>query len=628
MALGYNNKILKINLSDHTYTIEKKDDYFYRTFMGGSAIASYFLLTEMEKGVDPLGPNNILVLSTSILTGTPIAGANRYTVAAKSPLSNGFAESEAGGYFAVEFKRTGFDAIVIKGKSSRPVYIWITDEKVEFRDANNLWGHDSGYTQHKIIEELQDDKIRILSIGQGGENQVRYACLVSDLRHANGRTGLGAVFGSKNLKAIAVRGKNKLEFYDKDRLKELARFFTVKRKNHPVCKVLTEGGTLLWDIEGLNFEGVLPTKNFHGGSFENVQGITFEQLKNKILIGRETCYACPIRCKQVCSGGKYDIDPIYGGPQYETTGAFGSNLLIDDIEVIGKAHELCNKYTLDSIDTGMSIAFAMECYENGIITKDDTDGIDLCFGNGDAVLQMITKIAFKDGFGAVLAEGSWRASKKIGKGSEKFTLTVKKQSFAMHEPRGKNNIAFAYATSPTGADHIEAAHDMPFTEGGWALEDLYPIGILKGIPARDLSPYKVRWFVYNQHIYSLLNTLCLCFFTAGPARLYSLKQIVDMVQSATGWKTSLFELMLVGERTTTLARMFLAREGFKKEDDMLPDRLFQPLESGLLKGIKLDREKFEKAIDYYYEMMGWDIHTGMPKDARLYQLNIADLSQF
>ena len=628
MASGYNNKILKINLSDLTYTVEKKDKYFYRTFMGGSALASYFLLTEMKKGINPLGPDNILVLTTSVLTGTPIPGANRCTVASKSPLSSGFAEAESGGYFAVEFKRTGFDAIIIKGKSSRPVYIWITDEKVEFKDAVHLWGHDSGYAQHKITEELQDDKIRVLSIGQGGENQVRYACLISDLRHANGRSGLGAVFGSKNLKAIAVRGKNKLDFHDKDRLKKLANFFAVKRKDHPVCKVLTEGGTLLWDMEDLNKDGILPTKNFHRGSFDNVKGITFEQLKNKILIGRETCYACPIRCKQVCSGGKHNIDPIYGGPQYETTGAFGSNLLIDDIEVIGKAHELCNKYTLDSIDTGMTIAFAMECYENGIITKADTDGIDLCFGNGNAALQMITKIAFKDGFGAVLAEGSWRASKKIGKGSEKFALTVKKQSFALHEPRGKNNLAFSYAISPTGADHIEAAHDMPFQEDGWAVGDLYPIGILKGIPARDLSPYKVRWYVYNQHIYSLLNTLCLCYFTAGPARLFSLKQVVEMVQSATGWETSLFELMLVGERTTTLARMFLAREGFKREDDMLPDRLFQPLESGLLKGIKLDRGKFEKALDYYYEMMGWDIDTGMPRDARLYQLNIADLSQF
>jgi len=628
MPLGYNKKILKINLNDLSYTVEEKDDYFYRTFMGGSAMALYFLLTEMEKGVDPLGPSNVLVLSTSVLTGTPIPGANRCTVASKSPLSNGFGEAESGGYFSIELKRAGFDAIVIRGKSNKPIYIWINDGKIEFRDATHLWNNDSGYTENKIREELQDKKISILSIGQGGENQVRYACVVSDLRHANGRTGLGAVFGSKNLKAIAARGKNKLKFDDENKLKELAKFFVKNMKSDPVCQILSEGGTLLWDLVSLNEEGILPTKNFHKGSFDKVKGLTFSQLKNKVLIGRDGCYACPLHCKPVCSGGKYSIDPIYGGPEYETTGAFGSNLLIDDIEVVSKAHELCNKYTLDTIETGMAIAFAMECYENGIITKEDTDGIELCFGNGDAVLKMITKIAFKDGFGGILAEGSWRASKKIGKGSEKFALTVKKQSMAMHEPRGKNNMAFAYATSPTGADHVEATHDMPFQEGFPAVASLYPIGILKGIPARDLSPYKVRWYIYNQHIYSLLNTLCLCVFTVGPGRLFDMNHLVEMVQGATGWRTSLFELMVLGERTTTLARMFINREGFSKDDDVLPDRLFQPLEGGRLKGVKLDRKKFEKAMDCYYEMMGWDTVSGKPRKSKLYQLNIADLSQF
>jgi aldehyde:ferredoxin oxidoreductase len=381
-------------------------------------------------------------------------------------------------------------------------------------------------------------------------------------------------------------------------------------------------------MEDLDADGVLPTHNFHGGSFDKVEGVTFEKMKETVFAGQYTCYACPIRCKPICEGGKFDIDPDYGGPQYETSGAFGPNLLIDDIEVIAKANELCNKYTIDSIDAGMTISFAMECYENGLITKDDTDGIDLSFGNGNATLKMIEKIAFKQGFGAVLAEGSYRAAKVIGKGADRFVCAVKKQSFAMHEPRGKNNIALAFALSPTGADHIEAAHDMPFEEGRWAIPDLYPIGILKGVPARELSPDKVRWFVLNQHIYSLLNTLSLCFFTAGPARLFRLNHIVDMVAGVTGWETSLFELIMLGERTTTLARVFNAREGFDRKDDALPDRLFEPLETGPLTGEKLDREKFEKALDYYYEMMGWDVVTGMPREAKLHHLNIADLSQF
>lgn len=628
MAFGYNGKILRVNLNDLTSVVEEKDEYFYRTFMGGSAMASYFLLTEMGKGVDPLGPDNVLVITTSILTGTGLAGSNRFTVAAKSPLNDGFGEAEAGGFFAFELRKAGFDAVVIKGKAPKPVYLWLTDGKAEIRDASHLWGQDTGYAQDKIREELNDKKIQVAGIGQGGENQVRYACVMQLPEGAAGRSGLGAVFGSKNLKAVAARGNGALEFHDPDGLNKLKSYFTKNMKDHPVCEVLREGGTLGWDMEDLDADGVLPTKNFHGGSFDQVEDVTFDQLKKTVLSGRLTCQGCPIVCKQESKGGKYDIDPRFGGPQYETSGAFGPNLLVNDIEVIAKAHELCNKYSLDTIDTGMTISFAMECFENGIITKDDTDGMELTFGNSEAALELITKIAHKEGFGAVLAEGCYRAAQKIGNGAERFVMAVKKQAFAMHEPRGKNNIAFAFALSPTGGDHIEAAHDMPFQEGGWAAPDIYPIGILKGVPARDLSPKKVSWFVYNQHIYSFLNSLSMCFFTAGPARLFRLNQVVEMVNYATGWETSLFEIMLLGERTTTLARVFLTREGLGRKDDKLPDRMFEPLETGSLTGEKLDREQFEKALDYYYEMMGWDIETGVPREAKLHHLNIADLSQF
>jgi aldehyde:ferredoxin oxidoreductase len=628
MPLGYTGKILKVDLNDLSYAVEEKDDYFYRTFMGGSAMASYFLLTEMKAGVDPLGPENVLVLTVSVLTGTPLPGANRYTLAAKSPLSEGFGEAEAGGFFSIQLKKAGFDAVVIKGKAPKPVYLWIKDGDVEFRDATHLWGHDSGYTQNTIREELDDDKIQMVCIGQGGENLVRYASVVQDLRHANGRSGMGAVFGSKNLKAIAARGKQALELQDRQKLRELATWFAKNRSDHPVSAILTHGGTLGWDMEDLDADGVLPTENFHGGSFDKVESVTFDRMQQTVSSGRDTCYACPIRCKQVCAGGKYDIDPIYGGPEYETSGAFGPNMLVDDIEVIAKAHELCNRYTLDTIDAGMSIAFAMECFENGILTEEDTDGLALRFGNGDAALEMIHKIAHREGFGAVLAEGSYRAARTIGKGAERFALTVKKQGLPMHEPRGKNNIALAYAISPTGADHLEAAHDMPFEDGRWAVKDDYPIGILKGVPARGLTPEKVSWFVQNQHIYSVLNTLSMCFFTVGPARLFRLKHLVDMIEGATGWETSLHEIMLLGERTTTLARQFNVREGFDRKDDCLPDRMFEPLETGSLTGVKLDRDEFEGALDTYYEMMGWDIATGVPRDAKLYQLNIKDLSKF
>lgn len=628
MPHGYVGKILCVNLTDLSFEVIEKDDYFYRTFMGGSAMASYFLLTEMPGGVDALGPENVLAITTSILTGTPLAGANRFTVAAKSPLNDGFGESEAGGFFSVELKRAGFDAIVVKGKAPHPVYIWIKDGEVELKDAGHLWGKDTGFAQDTIRSEHEDEKIQMIAIGQGGENLVRYASVIQDLRHANGRSGMGAVFGSKNLKAVAARGTQKLEFHDMEKLRELSSFFVKNMKDHPVCQILKEGGTLGWDMEDLDADGVLPTKNFIGGSYDKVESVTFKRLEETVLSGRDTCFACPIRCKQEAAGGKFDIDPRFGGPEYETSGAFGPNMLVDDIEVIAKAHELCNRYSLDTIDAGMSITFAMECFENGILTKEDTDGLELRFGNGDVALKMVEKIAFREGFGDLLAEGSWRAAQKIGKGADRYVMTVKKQAFAMHEPRGKNNIAMAYATSPTGADHIEAAHDMPFEEGRWAVPELYPIGILKGVPARGLSPYKVRSFVYNQHIYSLLNSLSMCFFTAGPARLFRLNHIVEMVAAATGWETSLFELMQVGERTTTLARVVLTREGLDSQDDQLPDRLYEPLETGVVTGTALDRNEMKQAMEQYYEMMGWDIQTGVPRSARLFQLNIAELEQF
>ena len=628
MAKGYTGKILKVDLNNHTFSVVEKGENFYRTFMGGSAMASFFLLTEIEKGIDALSPENAIVVTTSVLSGARLAGANRHTVAAKSPLNDGFGEAESGGYFSNELKRAGFDAVMIKGRSPKPVYLWIKDGKIEIRDAAHIWGRDTGFAHDTILAENHDNKIRTLLIGQGGENLVRYAAVIHDLQHANGRSGMGAVFGSKNLKGIAVRGNGELEFHNPQGLKELQSYFVKNMGDHPVCAILTKGGTWEWDLEDLNADGVLPTKNFKGGAYEHVEKINYEAYKKSVYSKRLTCFACPLNCKQVAAGGKFDVDPRFAGPQYETVGAFGSVMLIEDVEVIAKAHELCNRYSLDTIETGMTIAFAMECAENGILTKKDTDGIDLVFGNGDAVLRMIERIAFRRGFGDLLAEGSWRAAKKIGQGSEKYVMTVKKQSFAMHEPRGKYNIGLAYALSPTGADHIEAAHDMNFEEGRWAIPDLYCVGILTGVPARGFSPKKVSWFVYNQHIYSFLNSLGLCFFTAGPARLFRLNQVVDMIHYATGWETSLFEIMLLGERTTTLARLFLAREGLGREDDMLPDRLFEPLESGSLTGEKLDKKKFIEALDYYYEMMGWDVKTGVPREAKLHHLNIADLSQF
>lgn len=626
MVYGYNGKVLKVDLTSLTYEIEEKDEVFFRTFLGGSALASYYLLTEMDKGVGPLEPENVLVFSTSIITGAPVPGANRLTVAAKSPLTGYFGESEAGGYFAVELKKAGFEAVVIKGKAPRPVWLWINDGKVEFMDAGDLWGQDLGYTEEQIRTRLDNSRIRVAGIGQAGENQVRFASVINELKHTNGRCGMGAVMGSKNLKALACLGTGKINFHDPEKLKEMGRYYAANLKEHPIQSLLYEGGTIGWDVESLDACGILPTKNFRGGSFEGMEKITYTSMEESVLSGRGRCSGCAVRCKQVCSGGKYDIDSRFGGPEYETAGAFGSNILVDDIEVVAKAHELCNRYTLDTISTGVTIAFAMDCYESGLLTKEDTGGLDLRFGNGEAALQLITDIAFKQGLGALLAEGSARAAEKIGPEAKAHLRVVKNQELPMHEPRGKAGLALQFATNASGADHVRAPHDLLFEEGKFGVEDLYPLGIYKGLPGVDLTPEKVRFFYKGHFTWNLFNSLSLCVFVAGPGKLFSMNDVVDIVKACTGWESSLYELMKAAERTVNLARLFNTREGLDRDADTLPDRFFMPLESGILEGNSLKREEFEAALDLYYGMMGWD-DRGIPAKSTLVSLGIEDLSK-
>ncbi|HEY3314626.1 MAG TPA: aldehyde ferredoxin oxidoreductase family protein [Bacillota bacterium] len=628
MPFGYNGKILKVDLSTSSYAVEEKDERFFRTFLGGSALAAYYLLTEMRPRVDPLGPDNVLVFATSVVVGAPVPGASRFTVAAKSPLTGAMGQAEAGGYFGPELKKAGFEAIVVKGRADRPTWLWIHDGGVEFRDAAGLWGHDTGYAQGRIRGELGDEKVRVACIGQAGENQVRYACVVNELKHTNGRTGMGAVMGAKNLKAVAVRGSKMPAFHDREALNRINRSFVEVFRSHPIQGLLYDGGTIGWDIESLDAGGILPTKNFRGGHFDEYEKITLNAMKDTILQGRGACSGCPNRCKLVCGGGKFDIDPEYGGPEYETAGAFAPNLLVGDPEVYAKAHELCNRYTLDTISTGVTIAFAMDCYEAGLLTKEQTGGLDLRFGNGRAVLELIEAIAFKRGLGALLAEGSVRAAKEIGRGAERFVRAVKGQEIAMHEPRGKAGIGLAFALSPWGADHVQAPHDLLFEEGKFGVDDLKELGIYRGTPGRDIGPDKVRFFYYGQQTWNLFNTLSMCCFVIGPGKLLKMGDLVSIVNAATGWNGSLFELMKAGERTVTLGRLFAVREGFTVADDVLPEVFYQPSESGLLTGRKIDRAAFVRAVQLYYEMMGWDAKTGEPKESKLVELGIADLGAF
>ena len=633
MACGYNGKILRVNLSTGKIVVEEKDWLFYRTYMGGRGVISYFLLKEVPAGADPLGQENKIVFAPSIMTGAALPGFGRHSVGAKSPLTNLYGESQAGGYWGVELKRAGFDAIIVEGKAAKPVYLWVKDGKAEIKDAAAFWGKDTADVQEGLIEALGEKKLRAVTIGKAGENLVKIAGIAADVTHYHGRTGMGAVMGSKNLKAIAVRGTGDLEFADPEKVKELAQWFAARFKDNADNKAHNQYGTspYYWNA---NFAGSLPTRNFNSGYFEGVEKMSLEETHKLLKIKTGGCYACPVRCKQFYQAEKpYKIDPRYGGPEFETIASFNSVCGVDDVRAAAKAHEICNRYGLDTVSAGVSIAFAMECYENGLISKADTDGIELKFGNAEGMLSMLEKIARREGFGDILAEGAKRAAEKIGKGAEKYAMHVKGQEFAMAEPRAKFGCGLAYAVSPTGADHLQHEHDGAFDpaltgyshdaeEASVFLKGIFPLGVLEPVESLYLGPEKVRLFMYLQHYWSLFDTLDLCIFMLAPVRTFRIPQLVEMVAAVTGWETSLWELMKVGERSTTLTRSFNIKHGAGRKDDTLPDRLFEGLKGGPLDGSKMDREEFEKSLSLYYQMMGWDKQDGAPLAAKLHELAI------
>jgi len=444
MNYGSTGKILRVDLTRAVLDIQEFDQDFYRLYPGGKALAGYFLLREFIPRSDPLGPSNVLILANGLLTGAPLSTATRFTATARSPLTGAYGESEAGGFWGPELRMAGFDAIVISGRSAKPVYLWVHNGHTEIRDAGHLWGHEPEEVQATIRQELGDKLIRILQIGIAGENQVRYASITNELRHYNGRTGMGAVMGSKNLKAIAVRGSGRyLDWaHDPQALSELGRTLANKVKDHPQSWDLQVKGTL--GVTGvLNASGILPTWNFRAGAFEQVDKIRWEAYEKEIFTANRSCYACAVRCKrEVSVNDRYQVSNAYGGPEYETVAGFGSNCGVDDLQAIAKANELCGRYTLDTISTGLCISFAMECFEHGLIALKDTDGLDLRFGNAEAMVKAVDLIAHREGIGKLLAEGVQRAAQIIGRDAHFFAMHVKGEELPLHDSRGKSLLVW------------------------------------------------------------------------------------------------------------------------------------------------------------------------------------------
>jgi aldehyde:ferredoxin oxidoreductase len=605
---GYNGKILRVNLTGMTLTDEEVTYELARRYIGGAGFIAYFLWKELEAGIDPLDPKNKLIFALGPVTGLTLPGASRYCAGAKSPLTGGIAKSEAGGFWMADLKRAGYDAIIVEGRAERPVYLWINDGKAVLNDAGHLWGKETKETQEVLRNELGDKHIKVASIGPAGENMVRYACIMTGLVDACGRGGLGAVMGSKNLKAIAVRGHKMPEIADPEKVKALGKILLTSK--HPLSDYGTGGPEMIMHEQ----EGDLPVRNQRDGLFPNVKLINGVTIKETIRVKMDGCFACNVRCKKVVKFEEpYLCDEEYGGPEYETLGALGSNCAVDNLKAICKGNERCNALGIDTISVGSSIAFMMECFEKGLMTKADTGGVEFRWGDDTLMLNALEWIAGRVGVGDFLAEGTARMAEKIGRGSEGFAIQVKGLDAAMHDARAMPSFRIGYMLHPIGADHCASIGPGTTPMG---LAALNPFGILEPVK-QDYGPKRMSLFKLQHCMSMMTDSMVLCIMPAINA-----EQKADLLKAVTGWNTGWVEMIQIAERIITTMRLFNLREGFTAADDELPDRYYDRKTDGILSTKDApDRATMLKARQLYYFYMGWD-ENGVPRPEKVAELGI------
>lgn len=610
---GYWGKVLRVNLTNKTYKVEPLPEKVAKDFIGGAGVGIKYLYDEVPAGTDPLSPENKLIFATGPLTGTRTPSTSRLALATKSPLTGIVCLSLSGGHFPVEFKNTGHDVLIIEGKSEEPVYLYIKDNQVEFRPADKLWGTTTHDCEHLIKTWLNDHNIRVASIGPAAENMSKIASIMNDRNRAFGRRGTGTVMASKNLKAIAVKGTKKVSIASEDAFKEVhAKMLKAFKEAPGLYPALGQHGTssvieILWGL------GACPAKNFSAtGEWNPVPGLGIATLSAK-KIGKEPCYGCPVACTQVrlVKEGRYKgtVSP----PEYETVFALGAQCGIDNIDAIIYGDRLCNELGLDSISTGVTIGFAMELYERGIITKEDTGGLELKFGNEGAMLELIRQMAYREGFGAVLADGSKAAAEKIGRGAEKYAMIIKGIEMPGYDPRALKTHGFSFATTYTGADHNK----------GYSSQDVFGIPIPE--PVDRLDPKgKGRITKWNQDAKAaccdaavMCNFVFDAHYMPGP-----LEHMAELFNAVCGYNFTAEDVIKVGERINNLARAFNVREGISRKDDTFPERILtEPLKEGGSKGSYIPREQLDMMLDEYYEVRGWN-KNGIPTEEKLKELGL------
>jgi len=612
---GGHGKFLRVNLSESKISEEGIPEDLFDKFLTGAGLATHYLYHEVPKGADPLGPESELILMTGAITGAQAPSTGRYTWVFKSPLTGIWAQSNVGGFWGVDFKKTGFDGIIFQGISPKPVYLVIEDGKAELRDANHLWGKSVSETTKLIKEEL-GEKFEVVCIGVAGENQVRYATIMNDLHRAAGRCGGGAVMGSKRLKAIAVRGTMPVKVANPEAFAEVAKK-QFELVDESLLKVAMETFGTNTVIDMINERGGFPTRNWQTGVFPELEEINAEALSEKVLVEPLGCFACPIKCgrRSEIRTGKYK-GAKGEGPEYESVGTLGGQCQVSDMEAITKAHYLCDDYGLDTISTGSTIAFAMECYERGILTKSDTDGLELKFGDADIVIELVHKIARREGIGDLLAEGTRRMSRKLGKGSERFAMNVKGLELPAYDSRAVQITGLAFAVANRGGDHITAYiqgptfFDIPFL--------CIPDSKIEDVLVAD--PGEVHILVDLENVMTALDTLGACKFMGF---CVASEEWTELVEQLLGRKFTYDDMVKLGERAYNLARVFSIREGLTRADDTLPPRLLEdPLPEGPAAG-KVN-ENLPAMLDKYYELRGWDKATGKPTPEKLKELGLEE----
>jgi len=613
MVYGYAGKILYVNLS--TGQIYSKDldlDYVYPV-IGGVGLGIRLLLDEVDPKVDPLSPDNKLIFSVGPLVGA-VPCTSRMAVISKSPLTGAVGAAFSGGYFPAELKFAGYDALVISGRADKPSYIWIKDDDVIIGDASDLWGLTTTDTQVILKEKLNQPDAKVACIGPAGERLVRYACIVNE-RRAAGRKGLGAVMGSKNLKAIVVKGSRRVKVADDEKFRQaIKRMHELMRESPVLYPSFSRMGTPM-TVEVTAELGILPAKNWSAtGLFAPVETLGGEA-QTHYTITRMGCYMCPVRCGQikVVKSGPF-AGFMTEGPEFETTYSLGTIVGVNYLPAVIAADRLCDEYGLDTISTGVNIAFAMELVEKGILSVDEVDGLDLRFGNYDAVIKMIRKIAFREGFGNILAEGVKRSSEIIGRGSERYALHIKGLELPGYDVRGAKAHGLSYATAYSGADHNR----------GYAIQEIFNVPV----------PYKVDRLAiegkgilckWNQDVRTAVcdcMPLCVFVFDMGLAA-YALEIMARIYSALTGLEINPDEIQKAGERVNNIARIFNFKAGFTRADDTLPARLMEEeIPGGPSKGQLITKEDLDKMLDEYYEARGWDKEKGIPTKEKMLELGL------